>query len=179
MRSAVLLRSRSACASKQLALGRPVAPSWARSISLRRRPLHRLQAQESQPTTAGEAVPTGFFTNAFKAALTDALDRSAASGGELSGISDFSSLSAAPRMQLPPAPSAQEDMLGAALEASRLSLSRLTAIKNEVDRAIEREQMQVERLEFAVDKATKDEAYYRVLRVLQERGDTDSEASRD
>ncbi len=34
--------------------------------------------------------------------------------------------------------SAQQDMLGAALEASKLSLNRLIAVRNEVEKAIER-----------------------------------------
>ena len=63
---------------------------------------------------------------------------------------------------------AQQDMLNAALDASRTSLNRLVAIQNEVARAIEREKMQIERLQFSVDKAMKDEAYYRSLRKLSE-----------
>jgi hypothetical protein len=43
-------------------------------------------------------------------------------------------------------PSASEDMLAAALEASHISLSRLKAIRNEINNAIERETLQVERL---------------------------------
>ncbi len=63
---------------------------------------------------------------------------------------------------------AQQDMLSAALEASRTSLNRLNAIQSEVGRAIEREKMQIERLQFSVDKAMRDEAYYRSLRILSE-----------
>ena len=58
---------------------------------------------------------------------------------------------------------AQQDMLSAALDASKTSLSRLIAIQNEVARAIEREKTQIERLTFSVDKAMRDEAYYRSL----------------
>lgn len=63
---------------------------------------------------------------------------------------------------------AQQDMLSAALDASKTSLSRLIAIQNEVARAIEREKTQIERLTFSVDKAMRDEAYYRSLRRLTE-----------
>ena len=59
-------------------------------------------------------------------------------------------------------------MLSAALEASKTSLSRLMAVQNEINRAIEREKMQIERLQFSVDKAVRDEAYYRSLRKLSE-----------
>jgi hypothetical protein len=73
--------------------------------------------------------------------------------------------------KLPPAPDASvgEEMMGAALEASKASLARLIAMRNEIERAIERERTQVERLMFAKETAEKDAAYYRVLRTVQER----------
>ena len=59
-------------------------------------------------------------------------------------------------------------MLSAALEASKKSLNRLVAIQAEVSRAIEREKTQIERLHFSVEKAKRDEAYYRSLRRIAE-----------
>ena len=57
-------------------------------------------------------------------------------------------------------------MLSAALEASKKSMNRLLAIQAEVARAIEREKTQIERLQFSVNKAKNDEAYYRSLRRI-------------
>jgi hypothetical protein len=71
--------------------------------------------------------------------------------------------------------SAQQDILSAALEASKNSMNRLQAIQAEVERAIERERMQVERLEFSLDKCVRDEAYYRSLRKLLEEKENQKE----
>jgi len=105
-------------------------------------------------------MATGLFTDAFKAALSEALERSDTTSLSPSEVShateDTYEEVASPcdpnddvLKSMVPSPrknesgditnSAQEDMLFAALEASKTSLSRLMAMQNEINRAIERE----------------------------------------
>ncbi|GAX77460.1 hypothetical protein CEUSTIGMA_g4904.t1 [Chlamydomonas eustigma] len=109
------------------------------------------------------------FSDAFKNALSVALERSSSeeefSAQDLSGTSvgDLPT-----RASILETNSAQQDILAAALEASKTSMNRLLAIQAEVEKAIERERVQVERLQFSLDKCVRDEAYYRSLRKLLE-----------
>lgn len=104
----------------------------------------------------------GLFNDSFKSVLASALERSGTStllqGQEKhrdeNHISD------------------QEEVLKAAIMASKSTLLKLNMIKSEVEKAIEVESKQVERLMFALDKARNDAAYYKGLSIMLEDGGT-------
>lgn len=136
-------------------------------VAKRCSPLLRVAEVSSQVQvgSVGESEEGGFFNSAFKEALSSALQRNKDDAVPSEAFTNFAPV------KLPPAPdnSVGEEMMGAALEASKASLARLIAMRSEIERAIERERTQVERLMFAKETAEKDAAYYRVLRSVQER----------
>lgn len=72
-----------------------------------------------------------------------------------------------------PNTSATIEILAEALEGAHLQMSRLELVAGEFQRLMNREKLQIERLEFALEKAQSDEAYYRVLRRLQAGANSD------
>lgn len=128
--------------------------------------------------------------NAFGQALKDALQRqkSMLSASRPRGMDDddgapgkydplYSPDHAVPRAAVeltkaratpyvPPPPKPKEmselgEVIAQAWAISRLNVQRLNRIKMEIDNAIEREKSQMERLEFAMNKAESDAAFYR------------------
>ncbi len=59
-----------------------------------------------------------------------------------------------------------EEVLATALGSSQLNLRRLTLMAKEIEQAMEREAKQIERLEFAMQKAQGDVAYYQTLQRM-------------
>ncbi|KAG1653238.1 hypothetical protein FOA52_012273 [Chlamydomonas sp. UWO 241] len=86
-------------------------------------------------------------------------------------FSDIEELVARIRVgDLPDAPetSVTLEALSNALTTSKNSRDRLQLLRSEIERALAREDVQIERLHFALKTATNDEAYYRVVRRVAE-----------
>eukprot|EP00798_Chlamydomonas_sp_ICE-L_P008176 gene8176-1432_t len=64
-----------------------------------------------------------------------------------------------------------ENVLRDSLDATKVSYHRLVSVAMELDRAIERETTQIERLEFILTKSKSDRAYYNTLQKMVDRGD--------
>lgn len=60
-------------------------------------------------------------------------------------------------------------MLEAAIAASKLTLSRLRLVENEMKSAIQREVKMIERLEFAIRKAKSDAQYYKSVKNMYDK----------
>jgi len=119
----------------------------------------------------------GFFTAQFQAALQAALSRSDDEdpGPPAMPGPGPSSAAPAPTPLAPLRPADREvsktvATLEEALAGSHMTLSRLQLVAGELKRLMEREKLQVQRLEFALEKAQADDAYYTTLRRMQEAG---------
>ncbi|KAG1680719.1 hypothetical protein FOA52_008051 [Chlamydomonas sp. UWO 241] len=121
---------------------------------------------EPEPDQSSSA-PSVLFNDAFTEALLSAIDRDPTAGEQLACST---SLKQPSKVSEEPETSATVEALTNALRTTRYSLERLELLQLELTRGIERERLQVERLEFALEKAVKDEAYYKVLRRLQPMG---------
>lgn len=79
-------------------------------------------------------------------------------------------LARTPYLDLPKI-SAMEELLLTALQTSRATVRQLVIMETELEAAIAREKKQLERIEFAIEKARTDAAYYRSLETLVNRLD--------
>ncbi|KAL6762938.1 hypothetical protein V8C86DRAFT_2509309 [Haematococcus lacustris] len=108
------------------------------------------------------AASHGLFDDSFKSALASALSRN----GTASLLEGQERLNDENRI------SAQEEVLRAAIMACRATLMKLQMIHQESEKAIELEKKQLERLQFALEKARNDAAYYRSLSMMMDEGNT-------
>ncbi|GFH20759.1 expressed protein [Haematococcus lacustris] len=104
------------------------------------------------------AASHGLFDDSFKSALASTLSRN----GTASLLEGQERLNDENRI------SAQEEVLRAAIMACRATLMKLQMIHQESEKAIELEKKQLERLQFALEKARNDAAYYRATLATPE-----------
>lgn len=102
-----------------------------------------------------EAAP---FNDAFKNALQEALQRQGPDALYSNPTSSYEETRI----------SATEELLLAALGASRQNLNRFNSWAKDLNAAIEREEKQIERLEFVLEKCRGDAAFYKVLEMMNQ-----------
>lgn len=118
------------------------------------------------------------MSSAFASALREALERSdehleaVRSSGD--GF-DWNSIGSSSRpgsrsSSTPPDLTPVIQVVATALNASRGTLQRITAERTELDSLIVKEQKQVERLEFLLEKLRSDYAYFTTLERMYEEG---------
>lgn len=154
---------------KAVRLGpRPLSSSTARASSSRVAVrCEALRSKENQPEDVGRFVEEaaassgGLFNDSFKAALQEALHRNGAR-----------SLLGGPEREPEDRVSATEEVLTAAITACKANLMKLKLIQAEAEKALEVEAKQLERLQFARDKARSDAAFYRSLQLVMADGNT-------
>mmetsp|Transcript_34526 Transcript_34526/g.87263 ORF Transcript_34526/g.87263 Transcript_34526/m.87263 type:complete len:178 (-) Transcript_34526:566-1099(-) len=115
--------------------------------------------EEDPARVVEEVASPGLFNDAFKAVLQESLKRQGAKAlydGVDKGQDD--------------AISGQEEVLRTAIMHSKNSLQKLTQIRNETERLIDLETRQLERLQFALQKARNDAAYYRSVQAMMNDG---------
>mmetsp|Transcript_35157 Transcript_35157/g.78260 ORF Transcript_35157/g.78260 Transcript_35157/m.78260 type:complete len:374 (+) Transcript_35157:107-1228(+) len=158
--------SKPAWGSSESRWGVPIAAPKEEAPVNRREPAPATTEEDSE---AGEGG--GFFTSAFQDALRAALKRSPAyQDGMDSGMESADEETYTP----PPMreeTSASIEVLITALHNSKQSYAQMKFMADQMQKALDREEKQIERLEFLLEKIRLDDAYYRTLESLQNSDD--------